>query len=212
MKKIFVFLILIVFLICLIPAENNSKVEASQQSIASKIIRFHVIANSDTASDQALKLKVRDGILSYLTPKLNNSRDIAESREILKGNNSEVLSICRKIIKDNGYSYSVTSTLGTDNFPVKDYGNLTLPQGSYEAYRVIIGSGQGKNWWCVMFPPLCFVDLSKGQVSEAESDKRIKKVLTNDEYSLIDSSSNDKPKATKIQYRFKIVEFIKKLF
>lgn len=212
MKKIFTFLILIIFLICLIPTKDNAKVEASQQSIASKIIRFHVIANSDTAADQALKLKVRDGILNYLTPKLNVSENLAKSREILKENNEEVLKISRKIIKDNGYCYNVVSSLETDNFPVKSYGDLTLPQGSYEAYRVIIGSGQGKNWWCVMFPPLCFVDLSKGQVSQTESDKRIKKVLTEDEYKLIDSSSKDKPKEVKIQYKFKIVEFIKKLF
>lgn len=210
MKKFIVFLVLLVFIICLFPTKSTTKVDASQQSIASKIIRFHVIANSDTTADQALKLKVRDGILAYLTPKLNNSKDISESREIIKDNNSQVLKICSKIISDNGYSYKVNSTLGKDGFPVKSYGNLTLPQGTYEAYRVIIGSGQGKNWWCVMFPPLCFIDLSKGQVSEDASDNKMKKVLTKNEYNLIDSSNTDKD--TKIHFRFKFIDVLKTYF
>lgn len=186
-----------------------------QQSIASKIIRFHVIANSDTESDQALKLKVRDEVLKYISPKLINSKNINESRRILRENNIIILGIARKVIRQQGYTYGVTSTLSKFNFPIKTYGNITLPQGTYEAYRIIIGQGKGKNWWCVMFPPLCFVDISKGQASYKKTEKEMKTVLNQKEYNSVDngveSLNNGKNdvKTDKIEVRFKIVDFIK---
>ncbi|MBP2032365.1 stage II sporulation protein R [Clostridium algifaecis] len=191
--------------------EGNDDV---QQSIASKIIRFHIIANSDTKSDQALKLKVRDEILKYISPKLENSKDINQSREVLKQNNKNILDIARKVINEEGYTYGVASTLSKVNFPIKTYGNITLPQGTYEAYRIVIGKGQGQNWWCVMFPPLCFVDVSKGQASYKQTEKQMKNVLNKKEYNSIDNGIEDldnKNIGKNIEVRFKIIDFIKKL-
>lgn len=198
--------------------EDNS---ALQNSIENKLIRFHVIANSDKAEDQALKLKIRDKVLDYITPKLKNSKNIEESRSILKQNDDNIKEIAENVVKDNGYFYNVVTMLSKENFPVKTYGNITLPQGEYEAYRIIIGNGGGQNWWCVMFPPLCFIDITKGEVSYKETEKTMKQVLSEKEYKEVDNTNTiinaDKTKektasSEKLEIRFKIFDEIKKLF
>lgn len=184
-----------------------------QESIEKKIIRFHCIANSDAAEDQALKLKVRDAVLQYIQPKLKESKSINESRNILKNSDSQIKKIALKVIKDNGYKYGVVTMLSHENFPVKTYGNITLPQGEYEAYRIIIGSGKGKNWWCVMFPPLCFVDITKGEVSYSKTEAAMKKVLNEKEYELVDNTKDEETSSKdQIEVKFKIVELIHNLF
>ena len=210
MKKIFCFLLGIIAIVNLyffVGAKQVKSDEEIVKDISEKLIRFHVIANSDEEADQQLKIKVKDNIINYIFPKIKDSKSIDESREILRNNNKQILKIAEKTIKENGYNYTVNSTLDRENFPEKNYGNITLPQGEYEAYRVIIGSGQGKNWWCVMFPPLCFVDVTKGQVSDKETEETMKRVLDDDEYTEI-SNKNDK---NKIKIKFKIVEIIKDL-
>lgn len=207
MKKLSIFIIVCAVLLLIIPNGGQANGEVSQQEIAKKLIRFHVIANSDSDSDQALKLKVRDAILKYIAPRLENSKSIEESREILKENDAQIKKISYEIIKKNGYNYKVTSTLGQFNFPIKQYGNIVLPEGNYEAYRIVIGSGQGKNWWCVMFPPLCFVDLTKGEVAVKESENQIKKVLTKDEFKLVDNEEDN----NKIILKSKIIEYFQSL-
>lgn len=208
MKKIFCFLLGIIAVVNLyffVGAKQVKSDEEIVKDISEKLIRFHVIANSDEEFDQELKIKVKDNIINYIFPRLKDSKSIDQSREILRNNNKQILKIAEKTIKENGYNYSVNSTLDRENFPEKVYGNITLPQGEYEAYRVIIGSGQGKNWWCIMFPPLCFVDVTKGQVSDKETEETMKRVLDDDEYTEI-SNKNDK---NKVKIKFKIVEIIK---
>lgn len=169
-------------------------VDSAIEDISQKLIRFHVIANSDEEKDQALKFKVRDEVLKYIQPMLKDSKDIDNSREILKRENENILNIARNVIKENGYSYEVDSTLSREYFPVKTYGNITLPQGEYEAYRILIGSGEGKNWWCVMFPPICFVDVTKGAVAYEETEKEMKEVLSEDEYKMVDNKVSEQKK------------------
>lgn len=191
-----------------------------QESIESKLIRFHVIANSDTAADQALKLKVRDKVLAYISPKLKESNSIEESRKILLANDDKIKKIAQEVIKSNGYKYSIETTLSKHKFPVKTYGNITLPQGEYEAYRIIIGNGSGQNWWCVMFPPLCFIDISKGETSYEETEKTMKQVLSEKEYESVDNTSTDFDDQTKeeenddekVVIKFKIVEIFHNIF
>lgn len=173
--------------------ETNLTVE----EISEKLIRFHVIANSDEEKDQALKLKVRDEVLKYIQPLLKESKDIDNSREILKKENGNILKIAKAVIEENGYSYEVDSTLSREYFPVKTYGNITLPQGEYEAYRILIGSGEGKNWWCVMFPPICFVDVTKGAVAYEETEKEMKEVLSDEEYNLVNNKASEESKKNK---------------
>lgn len=191
-----------------------------QSSIENKLIRFHVIANSDKAEDQALKLKVRDKVLEYISPKLKACKSIEESRSILMQNDKNIRDIAKAVIKNNGYSYNVVTMLSKENFPIKTYGNITLPQGEYEAYRIIIGSGEGRNWWCVMFPPLCFIDITKGEVSYKETEKAMKQVLSEKEYEEVDNTNKitddnkeeERNSSEKLEIRFKIFDEIKKLF
>ena len=213
MKKIISCIFSVFIIICFISSVSWTSVSANQESISSKIIRFHVIANSDTDSDQALKLKVRDAVLNYLSPKLESSRDINESKTILKNNDAMILKISEKIIKENGYSYKVITDLSRENFPIKSYGPITLPQGSYQAYRIVIGSGEGHNWWCVMFPPLCFVDITKGQVAITKTQGEMKKVLTVDEYNLVDNTRiSTEENQGKYIIKFKVVELFNQVF
>ena len=211
MKKFILYVLAVIVLVSVFSGSFKVKGEAkaagSQQTIAKKLIRFHVIANSDSDKDQALKLKVRDEILKYIAPKLEQSKSIEESRKILRENDAKIKSIAKAVIEKNGYKYDVKSTLGQENFPVKTYGDITLPQGEYEAYRVIIGSGEGKNWWCVMFPPLCFVDITKGEVSYKKTDAEMKSVLSPQEFEMVHNDSGK----DEIKVKFKIVEWIKGL-
>lgn len=190
--------------------------EDLKEILSSKLIRFHVIANSDSVEDQTLKLKVRDKVLDYVSPLLKKSNSIEESRIILKKEDDNIKDLALKVIRENGFDYKIQTTLSRENFPVKSYGNITLPQGEYEAYRIIIGSGRGQNWWCVMFPPLCFVDITKSETSSKETESEMKKVLNEKEYKFIDSSKTvegtELTKNTKdIKIKFKLVEIIKNL-
>lgn len=193
---------------------NTEKTDEIQESIAGKIIRFHVIANSDSVEDQTLKLKVKDKVLEYISPKLKNCTSINESRLILVNNDKKIKKLCEDTIKQNGYTYKVATTLSHENFPVKSYGNITLPQGKYEAYRIIIGSGSGRNWWCVMFPPLCFVDVTKGEVSDKKTETLMKKTLNEKEYNIVNNDSNNKAyylNDNKVVLKFKTWEVLKHL-
>ncbi|WP_042277259.1 stage II sporulation protein R [[Clostridium] dakarense] len=216
MKKVKIRLtILILSLICVIGVMTITisgevkKIDDISENYKEKLIRFHVIANSDSDEDQELKLKVRDAIIKYLQPKLIKSSNIKESEKIIKGEYKQLEKISKDIINKNGYSYDVKIGIEYTNFPTKQYSNIVLPAGEYKALRIIIGEGQGRNWWCVMFPPLCFVD-DKSGVIDKETDKRLKEVLTKEEYELI--TQKDKAQTSRVQVKFKIVEILDKLF
>lgn len=184
------------------------KVDNISKDYKDKLIRFHVIANSNTDEDQELKLKVRDEVIKYLQPKLQNSKSIKESEAIIKKEYSGLEEISKNIILKNGYNYSVKVGIQYSNFPTKQYSNIVLPAGEYKALKIIIGKGEGKNWWCVMFPPLCFVDESNGVIDKSTDDK-LKEVLTDKEYKLI---KQDTPKKTsRVKIKFKVLEVVKDL-
>ena len=184
------------------------KISAASEDYKDKLIRFHVIANSDSEEDQNLKLKVRDAIINYLQPKLLESESIEESELIIKKEYDELEKISKNIILENGYDYDVKVGIDYSKFPTKQYSNVVLPAGEYKALRIIIGEGKGKNWWCVMFPPLCFVD-EQNNVIDKETDEKLKSVLTKDEYELI--VEKDNKKVNDLQIKFKIVEVFQKI-
>lgn len=125
------------------------------QELSDRVVRLHVLANSDTEEDQALKLKVRDRILSYTEPLLEGSADRLEAEGLLRGRLLELERIANEEVRANGYQYPVSVWLEDTVFPTREYEGFTLPAGKYLALRVIIGEGAGRNWWCVVFPPLC---------------------------------------------------------
>lgn len=184
------------------------KVDNTVPVFKEKLIRFHVIANSDSEEDQNLKLKVRDEIIAYLDPMLDKSKSIEESEKIIKENREKLIEISKKVIKENGYKYDVKAELAYSNFPTKQYSNIVLPAGKYKALRVVIGEGTGKNWWCVMFPPLCFVDIDNGITGE-ETKENLKKVLSEREYNMIAEQGTNNIKD--IELKFKIIEVIQKI-
>ena len=127
----------------------------TQDELADKVVRLHVLANSDSEEDQALKLRVRDAVLEQATAILEQSADRREAESRLRGQLLELERIAAKEIAAEGYDYPVTVNLENMDFPTKEYDGFTLPAGEYLALRVIIGEGKGQNWWCVVFPPLC---------------------------------------------------------
>ena len=186
-----------------------NKIEACTYDYKDKLIRFHVIANSDSDKDQKLKLKVRDEVISYLQPKLENSNSIEESEKIIKNEYKTLENISKKVISKNGYNYTVKVGLEYSNFPARQYSSVVLPAGKYKALRIIIGEGKGKNWWCVMFPPLCFVDDQNGIIDE-KTDKKLKEVLTEEEYDLI--MAKNKNEVKNLEFKFKITEVFQNIF
>lgn len=167
-----------------------------------QFIRFHVIANSDSQEDQAVKLKVRDKLLAEFGEELGQSHSLEESRLMIAERIEEIQGTAQQEVDKYLPGYHVQAMLGHFDFPTKAYGNLVLPAGNYEALRVVIGKGQGANWWCVMFPPLCFVDLSHG-VAKDDVDDEKQSTSTN----LASTSKDD----TKIEYGFKILEWWNKI-
>lgn len=154
-KKIFVLLLLcaVVALVLDIEAEMDKVRDDS-------LIRFHVIANSDTLFDQSVKLKVRDAVIDEINGDLAGAASVQEAGAILKEETPSILKTADAVLAAEGCDYSAAASLGTNVFPTKSYGDLTLPAGKYNAYRIVLGDGRGKNWWCVLYPPLCFVDVT----------------------------------------------------
>ena len=185
-----------------------SKIDAFSDDYKDKLIRFHVLANSDSEEDQSLKLKVRDDVIDYLQPKLKTSKSIKESEKIILEEKSNLINICENTIRENGYNYDVDIDLGYSKFPTKQYSSVVLPAGEYKSLKILIGNGQGKNWWCVMFPPLCFVDELNNLIVK-ETDQKLREVLTEEEYELI--VEKDNTKVNNLEIKFKIVEIIQKL-
>ncbi|MEG0641230.1 MAG: stage II sporulation protein R [Clostridium sp.] len=176
-------------------------------SLNSKVIRFHVLANSDTNIDQTVKIKVKDKVIKYVQPLLKESKSIKESKKILNDNKDKIINIANKELKQNGQVYTSSASIGKFDFPVKSYGDIVFPSGEYDAFRIILGEGQGKNWWCVMFPPLCFVDV-KNAVADKEMEKELSKVLTQREM----ESVNINKKSHVPELKFKSLEIIRNIF
>jgi stage II sporulation protein R len=165
-------------------------------NIESNVLRLHIIANSDSEQDQSLKLMVRDGILSGYSEIFENSDGIDEIVKTAKEHLSEIEKTAEKIIRENGFFYDVSCEVVKMDFDKKDYENFTMPKGFYNALRIKIGSAEGKNWWCVMYPPLCVPATTEADLSEYLTEEEID-IITN-------------PK--RYEVRFKCVEIYEKLF
>ncbi len=200
-----------------IVSEMDSK--TTQEEIAEEILRLHVIANSDTEEDQALKLKVKDEIVRYLKEVLKEAEQLETAREIVGSRLQDLEKIAKDVITEEGYSYSVTASLGEQEFPVKMYGDLVFPAGIYQAVQVKIGGHQGKNWWCVLFPSLCFIDgtysivpeESKEKLEEVIGEENYKTLLTvEEENSEVSDIREEHGTDSKIEIKWKIAEWFSK--
>lgn len=173
-----------------------------QRELAEQIIRLHVRADSDSDEAQELKMKVKSSVVAYIEPLLRDSTGIDESRQILNDNIEAIRENAMDTLQDNGCEDDVAVYFENAYFPAKSYGDVTFPPGEYEAFRIDIGSASGRNWWCVLYPPLCFVDASYGVLPD-ESRQELKNILTENEYNAI---------TEKQYYRFKYLKFLNFLF
>ena len=176
---------------------SDSEERQLQKGIASNIIRFHVRAESDSKEDQWLKLQVKEAVLAYISPVLSKSQSVDESRQLLYNESENIRNVAAATLRSLGDERDVNVYFENCYFPMKTYGDMTFPPGEYEAFRVDIGEAQGKNWWCVLYPPLCFVDAVYGEVPE-ESKEELKGVLTEEEYSMVSGEN--------VKFRFKYLK------
>lgn len=231
MRRVTGFLICAIIMVGLVGFSYD---KPEKVDIEDSLIRFHVVANSDLKNDQDIKLMVRDAVLKNVGGKLEKSGSREESLKILEKELPLIERTANEILEKHGFTYGAKAYLGKFQFPVKTYSNITLPAGEYTALRIVLGNGNGKNWWCVMFPPLCFIDITRGLTDE-ETEARLSSVMNESAVESIttnnkvvakassrrskssgktEKSSANKGKASTpvIEFRFKSLDTIKQAF
>lgn len=193
-------ILLSLLLVLYIFISATSYVQAVSSNISNSVFRLHVIANSDSKEDQDLKYKVRDKLLEYMNSLCINITSKEEAISIVQNHKEEFKNIALEVIHDEGFNYSVNVNIGNFEFPTKTYGDISFPAGMYDALRIEIGDASGKNWWCVLFPSLCFIDISSGIVDE-DSKALLEENLSEEAYTIVSDNSN-----TVIKFKFKILE------
>jgi len=190
--KVFTIVVVLMFAAVGVLAEQAN---LEQQDIANNVLRFHVLANSDSSEDQALKLDVRDAVINYVQGL--GGTDLEDTKAKILAHLSDIEDVARKVVMDEGFNYDVSAKLESTEFPTKQYGDISLPSGIYEALNVDIGAGAGHNWWCVIYPNICFVDT--GAVLPDDSKAELQGAISGDEYALISG---------KRSLKFRILEWI----
>ena len=203
--RLFIFIACIIFVslctaVFTYRVSGNESRNRIQEELAQDIIRFHVRANSDSDEDQKRKLAVKDAVVEYLSPLLAESQSIDESKEILSESMVDIENIAHETLMAHGGDSKVNVYFEESYFPMKTYADVTFPPGVYEAFRIDIGEHCGKNWWCVLYPPLCFIDISHGTVNP-ESEELLKETLTTDEFQAVSDEYT-------VKYRFKYLTFL----
>lgn len=204
MKKIKIFITLAFLLAIFVFTCAYTYVSAISDNLYNSIFRLHVIANSDSEEDQNLKYIVRDNLINYMNDNCKNLSSKEEVIQYAKENLDKLKQIAENIVKDNGFTYPVQVEIGNYEFPTKNYGDISFPAGFYDALRVKIGESSGKNWWCVMFPPLCFVNATTGIVPDS-SKETLHENLSDENYMIVSESDN-----SSVAFKFKIVELFEK--
>ena len=191
-KSTYIILALSIIMLVIVGIRLYSDTYAAfmQKDIASQIIRFHIRANDDSEEAQNNKMLVKAAVLDYISPKLSQSVSLEESRQILSDESDNIKNVAVDKLRSLGSKEDVNVYFENCYFPMKSYGDMTFPPGEY-----------GRNWWCVLYPPLCFVDAVYGVVPD-ESKDELKNVLTEDEYRVVSGE--------KVQYRFKYLKFLNK--
>lgn len=180
--------------------------KSNQEELSEHVIRFHVRANSDEEEDQQLKEEVKSNLVEYISPVLEQCSSREEAQIALEEEMEELENIALTTIYDAGYDYPVSIYFSTEDFPVKEYGDILVPGGEYEALRVDIGEAAGQNWWCLIYPPLCFIDGSTVIVDE-DGKEVLKEEVGEEAYQ--NMLIEDKPK---VVVKFKLYEELKELF
>ena len=165
----------------------------TQEHLAQEVLRFHILANSDSEEDQALKMTVKEQVIAYLNEAMPKGMDVDETKDWMRRHTDDLEALAARVIAEEGADYPVSAAVTTCYFPEKTYGDVTFPAGNYEALRVEIGAAKGHNWWCVLYPNLCFLDATNAVVPK-EGKEELKNVLTEEEYSQVTAQSDFKIK------------------
>ena len=195
-KKYFIIFILLFLYVMLYSFSYANNVVSD---LSNSLFRLHVIANSNSKEDQNLKYLVRDELISYMNTLCSNVSSKEQAIAIANEHLDDFQKVANEVISNNGFNYSAKVQIGNFAFPTKTYGDISLPAGYYDALKVELGKAEGKNWWCVMFPSLCFVDINNGIVPE-ESKEELQASLLEEDYNLISSNNSE------YKLKFKIVE------
>lgn len=205
-KKLNFILILTILIFIYIVLLSFNYSQAISYNLSDSVFRLHIIANSDSSADQELKLKVRDNIIEYMNTLTSSSSDKKDVISIVNNHLDSFKEIALNTIKENGYNYDVNIEIGNFHFPTKSYGDISFPAGNYDALKIEIGDAIGQNWWCVLFPPLCFVNSSTGVVPD-DSKNTLKENINSESYEIISEGNNSNDNTSAIKIKFKIIEF-----
>lgn len=172
--------------------------------IENNVIRFHVVADNDSKEQQQLKLDVKDTVAQYIEKKLQNCEEVQQAYDIITAELNNIADIACQKAQSEGFCHTIKSQIGNFYFPTKQYENFQLPAGNYNTLRITIGEGTGENWWCVLYPQLCFISCDSGRI-KAEKIQLLKKVLSEDEYNIISNSVNKK---LPVKIKFRLLELL----
>lgn len=198
MKKTLYILFLLILFVC-ISAISYAKTVSTD--LENNFFRLHILANSNLEEDQELKLKVRDKVIEYMNSLSYIDLSKEDAIKLTNENLDKIKEIAEKTITQNGYNYPVNIEIGNFYFPTKHYANISLPAGYYDALRIKIGKAEGENWWCSLFPPLCFTDISSGVINNDDLDT-LEDNLSKDEFEIITGNNE------KVTFKFKLVELL----
>ena len=188
MKKIKAVALVLIVILCGAAFTRVMQVEAKanavQEKLSGEVFRFHVLANSDSKEDQKLKMKVKEAVVAYMRENLSGAENAAEAKAWAIRHKEELVRVSEEVLRAEGCNDKVTAEVVRCEFPDKTYGDITFPAGWYDALRIRIGKAQGHNWWCVLYPNLCFMD-SVHAVIPKEGKDELQSVLTDEEYAMI---------------------------
>lgn len=192
-KQIICTVLALLISICATGILTQAKVTEVQKKMADEVFRFHVLANSDSEKDQALKMKVKEAVIDYMKEQLPKSESVEMTREWAKTHIREIEKLAEETLQSEGCKDRVRAEVTNCYFPEKTYGDITFPKGRYNALRIEIGEAKGQNWWCVLYPNLCFIDAVHAVVPE-EGKEELKEVLDEEEYEMVTATSKFKVK------------------
>ncbi len=198
-------LCILVSIVLLLPPATYEP-SAASLSLEDRILRLHILAADNDTASQEIKLHVRDAVLSLIRNGVDDANTAAEAEATLVSLLPEIVAAANRVLEEYGVSYRANAELTTEFFPIKQYGSLLLPPGEYRALRIVLGDGGGKNWWCMLYPSLCFTEGITATISEEEKEE-LRGLLSEDDFELLFSAKEQKPK-----FRFRLLELWKKIW
>ncbi|MCC2930193.1 MULTISPECIES: stage II sporulation protein R [Bacillus] len=213
---IYMFLLLSGALVGLAKEETAQQSENEPVVIPDEAIRLRILANSDRDEDQELKRRIRDAVNKEITTWVKDITSIEEARRLIRSKLPEIKEIAKETMEKEGASQSISVDFDKISFPTKLYGSMVYPAGEYEAILITLGNGEGANWWCVLFPPLCFLDFSNGEAVKEQEDKEASKKQTEkaleDLTAKAEKAEKEDEKEDDTEVKFFVVEWFSDLF